>query len=115
MLSARNLIERRTPGGVVTLAIVLVVVAVAQLPAQPPARDTPPPRVGTGRIRGSVVAADTAQPLRQAQVRITSPEIRESRVSTTDGEGQFEFTGLPAGRYNLNASKSSYVGLAFGL
>ncbi len=97
-----------------TLAFVLVVAGGVQLHAQPPARDTPQPRVGTGRIRGSVVAADTAQPLRQAQVRITSPEIRESRVSTTDGEGRFEFIGLPAGRYNLNASKSSYVGLAYG-
>ena len=71
----------RTVGGLVTLASVLVVAAGVQPSAQPPARDTPPPRVGTGRIRGSVIAADTAQPLRQAQVRLMSPEIRESSVS----------------------------------
>jgi hypothetical protein len=38
-------------------------------------RDTTP-KIGTSRIRGRIVAADTGQPLRKAQVRATSAELR---------------------------------------
>jgi protocatechuate 3,4-dioxygenase beta subunit len=80
-----------------------------------PARDrTAPPATGASLIRGRVVAIDTGQPLRRAQVRISAPEIRESRVTTTDAEGRYEFRDLPAGRYNLSAGKGSYVTLSYG-
>jgi hypothetical protein len=85
-------------------------------PQSPPGR---PPRdnqqkPGTAVIRGRVVAADTGQPLRKAVVRINSPEVREGRVATTDEQGRYEIKELPAGRYNLNASKGSYVNLFYG-
>src|SRR5205814_7047265 len=60
------------------------------LPAPPPPGAMPmPPRdatqkTGTARIRGRVVAADSGQPLRKAQVRVVSPELRENRVASTD-------------------------------
>ena len=82
------------------------------LPQAPP-RDTAP-KTGTSRIRGKVVAADTGQPLRKAQVRATSAELRENRLATTDASGVYEFTELPAGRYQLNASKGSFVALQYG-
>jgi hypothetical protein len=78
-----------------------------------PPRDTPA-KTGTARIRGHVFAADGGQPLRRAQVRAFSPELREQRLATTDPQGAYEFKDLPAGRYTLNASKGSYVGLQYG-
>lgn len=81
-------------------------------PAQPP-RD-PNAKPGTAHIRGHVLAADNGQPLRKAQVRVTSPELRENRLATTDGNGVFEIKELVAGRYNVFASKGSFVGLQYG-
>ncbi len=47
-------------------------------------------------------------------MRITAGVIRENRLTTTDGAGQYEFKELPAGRYNVTASKGSYVALQYG-
>ncbi len=79
----------------------------------PPARDQPP-RTGTSRLRGRVIAADTGQPLRKAIVRLSSPDIREGRSTTTDTNGLYEFRDLPGSRYTLSASKGSYVPLSYG-
>ena len=81
---------------------------------QRPPRDANDVRSGTSVIRGRVVAADTGQPIRRVHVRAFSGEIRESRMASTDAEGRFELRDLPAGRWNLNASKAGYVSLAFG-
>jgi hypothetical protein len=96
--------------------------AVGQLPIPPPpppgvptmpARDTSV-RTGSAQIRGRVMAADTGAPIRKAQVRATSPENRENRLTTTDAQGAYEFKDLPAGRYTLIATKGSYVTLQYG-
>ncbi len=81
------------------------------MPAPP--RDNTP-KTGTAVLRGRIVAADTGQPLRKAQVRIFSPELRENRTTTTDVQGRYEFKELPAGRYTINANKGSYVTLSYG-
>jgi hypothetical protein len=78
-----------------------------------PARDNSV-RTGTARIRGHVVAADNGAPLRKAQVRALSPELRENRLATTDAQGAYEFKDLPAGRYTLSANKGSFVSLQYG-
>jgi hypothetical protein len=93
------------------------VVVVPQIGTQPSA--APPPRdssqkAGTARIRGHVVAADTGQPIRKAQVRAFAPELRENRMTSTDADGRFELKELPAGRYTLSASKGSFVQLQYG-
>ena len=84
---------------------------------QRPARAQPPrveaPR-GTSIMRGQIIAADTGAPIRRAQVRISSPEVRESRVATTDQQGRFEIKELPAGRYTMTASKGGFVSLQYG-
>jgi hypothetical protein len=78
-----------------------------------PSRDTAA-RTGSARIRGHVFAADSGTPLRRAQVRVFAPELRENRVTTTDGQGAFELKDLPAGRYTVSASKGSFVTLQYG-
>ena len=86
----------------------------AATPQGPPRDNTQPRPAGTATIRGHVVAADTGQPLRKAQVRITSGELRENRMTSTDADGKYEFKDVIAGRYTVNASKGSYVALQYG-
>jgi hypothetical protein len=116
--------------GALSLGILLFpIVTLAQGPALPqgaalpgPPRASMPPRdgtaaeapTGTARIRGRVVAADTGAPLRRAQVRLSSAEVRVNRAATTDAEGRYEFSELPAGRYNVFVSRSGFVSLSYG-
>src|SRR2546421_11376791 len=81
------------------------------------------PPEATAIIRGHIIAGDTGQPLRKVQVRLTPmgpPPVpsaragRESRTAATDGDGNYEFGGLPAGPYFLYASKPGYIGLEWG-
>jgi hypothetical protein len=83
-------------------------------PQGPPRDNAQPAKAGTATLRGHVVAADTGQPLRKAQVRVFAPELRENRMTTTDGDGKYEFKELPAGRYTVMAQKGSYVNLQYG-
>lgn len=86
---------------------------VAGLPFPPtPPRDAV--RTGTAVIRGHVFDAESGRPLRKAQVRATAPELRENRVATTNANGAYEIKELVAGRYQLNASKGSFVQLQYG-
>ena len=79
----------------------LIVVSLSNVLAQAPAppRDrSAQPLSGTGRIRGRVVAADTGAPLRRAQVRLGAPDARDNRTVSTDADGRYDLTDLPAGR-----------------
>ena len=78
-----------------------------------PARDASV-KTGTAVIRGHVFDAGSGRPLRKAQVRVFAPELRENRVATTDANGAYEIKELAAGRYQLNASKGSFVQLQYG-
>jgi carboxypeptidase family protein len=101
---------------------ICLLVALQLQPQQPkPADQAATPATAT--LRGHVFAADSSQPLRRAQVRLTqvdapiggaAPAARVSKLATTDGDGKYEFTDLPAGRYNITASKSSYVQVSWG-
>jgi hypothetical protein len=88
--------------------------------AQAPPRDNQQVKSGTATLRGRVVAADSGQPLRKAQIRIISTvgpgtgQFPENRLATTDGSGRYEFKELPSGRYTLTATKGSYVSLQYG-
>jgi protocatechuate 3,4-dioxygenase beta subunit len=68
---------------------------------------------GTGRIRGTVTAADTGMPLRRAAVRL-STTAAPNASTTTDSNGQFEFVDLRAGEYTVTAVKGGFVQLSFG-
>ncbi|HET9833026.1 MAG TPA: carboxypeptidase-like regulatory domain-containing protein, partial [Vicinamibacterales bacterium] len=79
-----------------------------------------PTRSASGTIRGRVTGTDNGQPLRKAQVRLTSigegrtPTRFENQVTTTDAQGRFEFAELAPGRYQLRAMKGGYVSLEYG-
>jgi Carboxypeptidase regulatory-like domain len=73
-----------------------------------------PQAAGTAALRGQVVAADTGTPIRRAQVRVSAQNVREARVTITDGQGRFEIRDLAAGRYTLTASKGGFVTLQYG-
>lgn len=97
-------------------ALVLFVPAAAsaqgQQPPGPgaPPRDTSarkPPVTGTAVVRGRVVALETGLPLRRARVSLYGEG--QPRTTTTDAEGAFTFDQLPAGRYQVRASKTGYV------
>ena len=85
-----------------------------QTPAAPP-RDRPERApTGTARIRGRVVAADTGAPLRRAQVRVVSYELRVMRTVSTDAQGRFDVADLPPGSYGLTVTRNGYASLQFG-
>ena len=69
---------------------------------------------GTAIIRGRVVTSDSGAPVRRAQVRAQAGELRANRLVSTDAQGRFEFKDLPAGRWNLTASKAGFMTLRFG-
>jgi hypothetical protein len=79
--------------------------------AQPARAEAPK---GTAVLRGQIVTADNGTPIRRAQVRVSSSEAREARVSATDAQGRFEIKDLPAGRYTMTASKGGFVALQYG-
>lgn len=58
--------------------------------------------------------AGTGQPARKTRVTLSGTEIRGTRSATTDDQGRFLFTALPAGRYSLNANRPGYLSIAYG-
>ncbi len=111
--------RRVVPAFLAVLLSSFVAAAQAPPPPLPPGVVPPPPRdasatPATAVIRGHVVDASNGQPLRKAQVRAFSPELRDNRVAITDAKGVYEIKSLAAGRYTLTANKGSYVALQFG-
>jgi len=84
---------------------------------QQPARDAQnQPAAGTGAISGFVVTEGTGTAVRRARVSLagTGGELRGGRSAISDDQGRFSFVSLPAGRFNLSASKAGYVDIAYG-
>jgi uncharacterized protein (DUF2141 family) len=86
---------------------------------QAPVRDAAPrPSVGTAILAGTVVTDDpNGRPLRRVTLTLNAassgPTV--SRMTTTDDQGRFAFTRLPAGNYTaLRASKAGFVTAAYG-
>src|SRR5690348_1314853 len=87
-------------------ALATAAAGAAQFQPPPPspgqtAAGGPPP---TATIRGRVIAGDSGQPLRKAEVRLYPTDgngLRENRVAATDADGRYEFTAVAAGRYSL--------------
>jgi hypothetical protein len=75
-----------------------------------------PTAVGTAVISGRVIVDENdGGPVRRTRVSLTSSDRREnSRAILTDDEGRFAFTGLPSGRYSINAAKPGWVTTYYG-
>ncbi len=63
-------------------------------------------------VLGQVVDAHSGRGLDRVIVEIEGDGLRRQLVS--DNRGRFLFTGLPAGEYQVNASRSGYLNGAFG-
>jgi hypothetical protein len=70
--------------------------------------------VSGATVSGRVVAAATGVPLPRAAVVLRRDTLRDVRTATTDGQGRYEFDDVPAGRYDLSASKTGYVQTEYG-
>jgi hypothetical protein len=91
--------------------LVALTLSVALSAQQPPAPQPAAQAAGKGTIRGVVTAADTGKPIRGVGVQIFGVEgtQADSRTVSTDAQGRYEFSGLKAGRYGLNAQKAGYL------
>ena len=54
---------------------------------------------GTGTLRGTVTLGDSGKPIHNAIITI----LQLKRSVDTDDNGQYEFTGLPPGKYDIVA------------
>ena len=63
-----------------------------------------------GSIEGQVLHSVSRTPVRNVIVELSASQIR--LVSYTDGEGRFQFTGLPPGTYRLSARRSGFLNRA---
>lgn len=62
-----------------------------------------------GTVLGRVVAAETGEPLNAASVVLRLPGETDAVATTvTDATGRFQFTGLAAGRYSVEAGYLGY-------
>jgi hypothetical protein len=85
-------------------------VCVPGLAAQQPAPSTSAPASLQFEISGRVVDAGSGAPVAHAVAAI-APVTKRDDVHTmvTDGDGQFRFTDLPAGKYALTAQRRGYI------
>jgi uncharacterized protein (DUF2141 family) len=80
-----------------------------------PARDgQAPPTTGKSILAGTVVAADSGKPVRRTRVGINNPAGNVSLSATTDDQGHFKFTDLPAGLYTVTASRPGFIDSIYG-
>jgi Carboxypeptidase regulatory-like domain len=70
---------------------------------------------GTGVISGTVIDSRSGDPVRRATVTVTWQGTPRSWATTrTDGSGKFVFEGLPAGKYDLRATKQGLGTATYG-
>ena len=88
-----------------------VAAQVRDAPPTPGASTTP---TGTAALGGVVVADASSKPLRVATVVAIGAFTGVLRVTSTDSDGRFLFTNLPADAYTVAASKAPYLGAVAG-
>jgi len=69
---------------------------------------------GGFRIAGRVVNAKAGTPLERARVSITDTKNPQRSLSVlTSDDGQFQFNGLPAGKFALEGAKRGFIRAAY--
>jgi hypothetical protein len=101
-----------------SVGIVCALSAVWAVVAQQPPRDAQEslPRAGTATISGAVTTASPV-PRSWRPVRVTLTSVDGSvpaRTTTCDDAGRFAFQGLPAGRFDLSASRPGFLTSRYG-
>jgi hypothetical protein len=89
-----------------TLCLFAVAFTAAQTPATPQATTS----TVNYRIAGTIVSKLDGHPLARARVTVRDakdPQKFESVVTAEDGK--FEFTGVPAGKYDLHGAKRGFI------
>ncbi|HJR60824.1 MAG TPA: carboxypeptidase regulatory-like domain-containing protein [Vicinamibacterales bacterium] len=109
----------KTAVRLVLAALMPALVSAAPPRAQVPPRDARPPSqqaaaVGSAVISGTVLMAGGTQPARKVRLSLSGAEVRGGRTATTDDQGRYSFTALPAGRYTLTATKPGHVAVTYG-
>jgi hypothetical protein len=97
-------------------ALILTAVSViASHAAAQSGRDVRVPVPAGASISGVVINdEERPQPVRRAIVTLTGPDLVPSRGATTDDDGRFVFTNLPAGRFTLTVTRAAFVTSAYG-
>lgn len=102
----------KTAGTLVAISLALCALQAQQAPARDQQRFT---SSGTGVVRGTVVADDTTRtPLRRAQVTLSRIGAEDIRAASTDDQGKFLFSDLPAATYSLGAAKGGFIAMSAG-
>ena len=66
-------------------------------------------------VSGTVVAADTGEPLKKARVFLwTQGQEKNSRFAASDAAGRFSFDQIQPGRYILSVTRTGYVAQQYG-
>lgn len=66
------------------------------------------------RIAGTVVSKTDGHPVARARVTVQDTKASDKFESVvTSEDGKFEFTGVPAGKYNLRGSKRRYISASY--
>lgn len=86
--------------------------------AQAPVRDRDPVRVPAGghraSIAGQVTIGGTGRPARRTTVHLVSDTDEKPRLAMTNDAGEFRFTDVPPGRFQLSATRPGFVDAFFG-
>jgi len=106
--------------------LILVILAMAASGAVPllaqqrdsrpvaPTSTAPPAPTGTALVSGQVVTDAEGTALAHATVLLIGARTGVIRVASSDREGRFVFSVLPADRYTVGASKLPYLGAVAG-
>lgn len=90
-----------------------IVTAESRTPLPPGAAGIQPMKLGTGVIFGQITEADSNRPVAGAIVTINLPGVQPLRVMA-DAQGRFGFRDLPAGGFNITASRPGWVDGTYG-
>src|SRR5688572_18617285 len=98
------------------LAGLIAIGIAAQAQTQAPPRDQPRfAATGSAVIVGVVSADDEARtPLRGARVSLERSGLEDVRSTSTDDQGRYGFSELPAGTYVLSIGKAGYARVEYG-